>query len=329
VKAGAFKGRTLLAIVACLLAGCGEGQKERAPSASDDRLVVMGLKTLGRATSLDPGTGEVIAERRLRFGCGDALVQFIRSDGRLVFCSDGSTVRSIDPELRERPEAVGHGFYFVPEQDGVVWLIDGSRIARTTVDGELLEEGRVPCVQPLVTEDGPLCRGARNLELIDIETGETVRRIQAGLHAAANGTTVSACREPCTKLVVSDVSTGETTAVRPPDPLEFRASYGAEFSPDGSKLATPVFTEPPAEKRFPYKNRPSGIAVVDLASRDTHLVPNSEPGGYGRIAWTATGDRLYFTGEENGSIYVYDLADGETQRVPFDFKDKIFQLAAF
>lgn len=129
---------------------------------------------------------------------------------------------------------------------------------------------------------------------------------------------------------MSDAATGETTAIRPEDPLRFAPTYGAEFSPDGSTLATSVFTEPVNhDRRFPRQNRPTGLALVDLEGGEVVLAPDSQLGGYGRIAWSADGRRVYFSGDERGEIKVYDLSAARTAPVPFDLHDEVFQLAAF
>jgi sugar lactone lactonase YvrE len=68
--------------------------------------------------------------------------------------------------------------------------------------------------------------------------------------------------------------------------------------------------------------------LVDLDGEETTLIPNSELGGYGRIAWSGDGEHLYFS-TKSGGIHVYDLESDETTEVPVDLKDTIFQLAAF
>lgn len=322
-----------LALSALAITGCGRGgEGDPPPPDEPERLVAMGLHDLGLAKSIEVSKQPARpVERQLNFACGDAPFQFVRSDGRLVFCSSARTF-SIDPTLSEKPRLVARGLYFVPEQDGILWLVDRPKVKRVTVEGEVLDRGLVRhCFVAVATEAGPICQGrSRHLEVIDIESGRPIRRLP-GRFPAANGNTVAACDEPCRKLYVSNAATGDSRSIEAPEPLEFDPTYDARFSPDGSKLATPVFTEPiDREKRFPEQNRPTGIAIVELESGETSLVPEAKPDGvYGHVAWSSDGEHLYFSGKERGSIFAHDLTTGETELVPFDLKDTIFQLAAF
>jgi len=323
----------LLAVVlaALAVAGCGGGDEDASPPPEPpDALVAMGLHDLGLAKSIELSERPARpVERRLEFGCGDALDQMVRSGDRLVFCGYESSSYSIDPDLEGKPARIGRG-YFMPEQDGIVWLIYGRKVKRVTLEGEVLARGTVPCIPIAVTEAGGICqgRGQRTVKVTDIETGRLIHRLP-GVFASSNANTVAACREPCPALHLSDATTGESRAIRPPDPLRFSPTYDAQFSPDETLLATEVYPEPAKpEKRFPQKNRSTSVALVDLKSDEATLIPDSELGGYGRIAWSDDGERLYFSARD-GAINVYDLETEQTTKVPFDLKDTIFQLAAF
>lgn len=65
------------------ISACGSGETQPQPQPTPDvpeRLVVMGLHSLGRATSIDLERPSGDHERRqLPFACGDAIFQFVRS----------------------------------------------------------------------------------------------------------------------------------------------------------------------------------------------------------------------------------------------------------
>ena len=340
-------------VTACLAAvaglACGGGDEEQSPRpASSQRLVLMGLDSIGRARSVDLD-GRENWEGRLRgFGCGDAPFQMVRADDRLVYCAGFGKTMSIAPDLTGDPERIGRGGeYFLPAGDGTIWLIgpphhrpgrlrDGGNqrriVRRVDLAGEVLDKGTVKtgCFPVVAVVAGPLCQErARGLGLIDIRTGEIGMHF-AGTFPTADADTIAACNEPCPTLFVSEVPTGETLEVKAPAPLRFAPGYEGAISPDGSKLATTVFLGPPDESRqFPRQNRPEGLAIVDLANGDVELIDDRIHLYYGLVDWSADSRRVYFPGDARGEVDVYDLSSQSKTGVPLHLNDEIFQMAAF
>ena len=307
---------------------------------------------------MSAGRGDDHERRGLEYGCGDAPFQVVRVESRLVYCNSDK-VMAIDPGLTGTADVIGIDEYFLPAGDGTIWLIGhphsvpghrrdggdtGRLVWRVDLDGDVLASGKVEaeCFPVAAVAAGPICqtRGS-GLGLIDIESGAIAENFK-GTFPATNAQTIAACDEPCPTLFISDVETGATKEIEAPEPLEFAPTYESQFSPDGSLLVTTVFVGPPnREKRFPHQDRREGIAIVDLETGETTLVPDSDPdGSYGRIAWSQDGERVYFAsassshagsrdGVPRGLLSVYDLETEETELVPFDLKDTIFQLAAF
>ena len=357
----------LFVCLSAVAVGCGAepDRTESEPSPEAERLVAIGLHDLAEApgntpliTSIDVSAGGKEHERRgLEYGCGDAPFQVVRVESRLVYCNSDKAM-SIEPDLTGEPEVIGRGEYFLPAGDGTIWLIgaphhlpghlrdggDTTRVVRQVdLEGQVLASGKVEteCFPVAAVVAGPLCQLRKDgLGLIDIESGGIAENFR-GTFPATSANMIAACDEPCPTLFISDVEAGTTKEVKAPEPLEFAPGYDGQFTLDGSRLATTVFIGPPQrDKRFPHQNRKTGIAIVDVETDKVTLVPESDPdGSYGRIAWSEDGERVYFASRRPGNrgqpyypwgqLSVYDVNSLETELVPFDLKDTIFQLAAF
>ncbi len=327
-----------------VVAGCSGGDAEDSPPPEEpDTLVAMVLDDLAHAESIDSENGTNIGRRRLPFGCGDAPYQFMRLADRLIFCG-GEGTYSIDPELKGPVERLGRSAYFLPAGDDTVWLVDHPqgiwsdstphvpmRLVRG--DGEMLESGRAECVPFQASEAGPVClRGANEneleYELFDLSTGKVAARVPGLGNPITSGDLVLTCRERCTLLHATNAKSGQKRQIELEQPVLF---WDPQFSPDGNTLATIAHTESPnPRRRFPKQKRPVALALVDIDSGDVKIVDKSTPGGvYGRLAWSADGKRIYFGISDKGEVGAYDLESDRISRVPFDFGDTIFQLAAF
>jgi hypothetical protein len=115
---------------------------------------------------------------------------------------------------------------------------------------------------------------------------------------ATAGDLVASCGDPCSRIQLSDVGSGETTTVKPPAGYSFRFSDGA-FSPDRSLLAVPV-----EANRARDASRWS-MALVNVGRGTSHALKGASLDPvYQPLAWSPDG-RLFFTGTA-GRILSYE-----------------------
>jgi hypothetical protein len=132
-------------------------------------------------------------------------------------------------------------------------------------------------------------------------TGRVVRRLPDAWVIAAGRTRLASCRERCGALRVSTATSDRV--LRPPAGVRLPGTSGA-FSPDGARLAVPVMREGIWQ-----------VAVVDLETGRWNLVPRARLSGYRSIAWSLSGEWLYFTGR-GSRILAWRQGSGRPLRLP-------------
>ncbi|MGH2804433.1 MAG: hypothetical protein ACRDL4_15490 [Thermoleophilaceae bacterium] len=283
-------------LLAALLLGGGGAGGAALPSAATERpagtlAFVMRSSRLG---SIDVATGHT-TERRVRAlaACGPELHV---TGGHVFFAGvrkGGTVVYSTPVSLDQAPTRIGAAHVFVPSATkGRVWLagVDCNRVRMVGVreasaDGHVTfaSRRRVPGTWIAgAVEGGLVVQRGRTVSLWDPRGGESRRLALKGVFAAY-GSRLLGCRDSsCRKLVILDVATGAKVAVRLPD--GYRPDFAAEFSPDGSLVATPAFA-----------NRRYSVALVDTRNGSSTIVPRSRTGGhYPDLSWSASSGWLFF-----------------------------------
>ncbi|MBA3261604.1 MAG: PD40 domain-containing protein [Thermoleophilaceae bacterium] len=125
--------------------------------------------------------------------------------------------------------------------------------------------------------------------------------VRGGWFVAASETRVAWCGENCRRFRVWSRQ-GERT-LSPPTGVRPLGSVGT-FSPDGRQLATGATV----------RGR-TRMAVVDLRSGVWTLVPGGRLGGYNAIAWSPSGNWLYFT-DSDERVRAWRLGAPSTVAVP-------------
>lgn len=261
-----------------------------------DGLLVLAVLSPERALVADPRNGATRA-RRLAGGtlCHGPL---IASGGRVLLA--GSRARravalSLPLSLRGRARLVGAGWSFTPSATpGRLWMLEtrGRPGARPHAALELGLDGRVHGRYPLrlpgwaglegAVEGAILVRHRDGLTVWDPVRRRSLRELDDGWVVAAGGSRFAYCRGECRRLRLWSPD-GETI-VRPPRGTKISPADAA-FSPDGSRLAIGLSA-----------GRRSRLATLDLPSGRWRLVPGGALSGYGAVAWSPSGQWLYFTG---------------------------------
>ncbi len=294
--------RLALAIAALVLAGCGASSAGLSdPSRPSDLLVIEATAPtkIDQPIAVHARTGR---SRVLPFtdGCGDAQFCLVASAGKLVIGEVGRTY-VYDPAAPGRPRKrrIGSGWIIVPSMTaGRVWV--GPLDCRT----------HAACRHwPIAAlRSGLLFQATHSLRLWSLRTRSWAGRVPGPFPAATYGNVVASCDEPCPRLAISDAITGETTRVRAPHGYWFSAYNDGAFSPDGSLLAVPVGYHPDPDR---LHFRRYAVALVDLEDRTATIVPGSLDAIYHTIAWSPTGNWLYF-GAPRGRIRGYRLGSNRS-----------------
>lgn len=267
-------------------------------------------------TAVDVRTGEVIERPVPELAPGDALYHLVRTGDRLVLYG-GSVTYALDLDLRGPPTSLGDSWYFVPSAtDGRVWLAildptspetvrDLEAVREVTLDGRVTvrSAGPPPCSGPTVVaavKDGVVCQDD-GLVVWEPATGKVLRRLAGPYPVDTHENVVAWCGHGCPQLHLTDIGTGEETRVPAERSFSFNETYDGAFSPDGSLLAVPVTVH----GRKPASRAGSdGIALVDVRAGRAYLVEGSRSGVYTALAWSPTGDWLFFTTGE-GRVMAY------------------------
>jgi hypothetical protein len=282
-----------------LLAGCGGAETATrgapGPIATERPAGTIVFASDGnRLTAIDVASGRRTSRRVGSIpACG---AQLFVTGGHIVFSGvlkGLTTVFSMPVSLDRRPTRLGTAHMFVPSPtDGRVWLAgtDCDRramvgVREVAVDGEVTFESdrRVPgSWVAAATSGGLVFNRGRTLFVWDPGTGRTSR---PGLEAAfgSHGNLLAGCAEAsdCRDLAIVDTGTARTVVARPSGRHEL--DMDAEFSPDGSLLATAAR----AGRRW-------SVALVDARSGTHTIIPGSRTGStYPELRWASSSGWLF------------------------------------
>lgn len=277
-------------------------------------------------TAIDVRTGET-TNREVPVGPGDALYHLVKTGDRLVLYG-GSVTYALDLTLDGEPTSLGESLYFVPSAtDGRVWLVthdpaspatvrDLRAVREVTLDGRVTAQsvGPPPCPGPTVVaavEAGVLCQDD-GLVVWEPATGKVLKRLAGSYPVDVHGDIVAWCGNGCPALHLTNTRTGEEKVIQADASFSFNETYDGAFSPDGSLLAVPVTVD----GREPASRGGSdGVALIDVRTRSVELVAGSRSGVYTALAWSPTGDWLFFTDGE-GRVMVYQPGMARATSLP-------------
>lgn len=273
VRPGILIGLALAGVLAAPLSGRGDGGTDQndgggAAATAGGRptgTLVFVLRS-SRLGAIDVASGRMTLRRVPALAaCGPELHV---TAGRVVFAGlrrGRTVVYSAPVSLERQPTRLGAAHAFVPSAtEGRVWLAGADCSRRTmvgvrevTVDGQVAvsNDRRVPEGWIAGAIDGGLViQRRRALVVWNPRTRSSARRLPLEAVGDAHGNRLIGClRSRCRKLVLVDAASASAVAARPTPP--YRLDLGAEFSPDGSLVATPAV----AGRRW-------GVALIDTSS---------------------------------------------------------------
>jgi hypothetical protein len=162
--------------------------------------------------------------------------------------------------------------------------------------------------------------GLDQLELWKPLTGKVLRRLPGEFPVASHGDLLAWCRQPCERLHVTNVATGEDVEVRPPAGTTAFAPYQGVFSPDGKLIAVPVRSDPAPTTQDPKWR----LALVDVEKGTATLVQAPTLQGYVFVDWSPAGTTVFITGGDRfkeRTIFEYRLGTASARRLPVKVGD--------
>lgn len=267
---------------------------------------------------VNPQDGTV-EHSKLPVGCGDTPHCLIPSGTNLIVSGVGRTVTFGEGKSRNKTNRVGNGWITVPAQEpNAVWLgilAKGenrgrglSAVREVDLDGNVIRsirppDGRWPMES---TDEGLLFQIGNGLRLWSFDEKRLTEHIPGPFPADTHGSLVASCGDPCKAMAITDLQSGSTDRIAPPQGFEWASSYQGSFSPDGTKIALPI-------SRGDRSNQ--SLALVDVATGEASLIPRSglEP-WYQAITWSSDGSRLYWS-TADGALKAYDPAEDRTDQV--------------
>ncbi len=283
-------------------------------------------------TAVDVETGATRTVAAPQLSGGDPLYGMAAVGGRLAYYARTATL-SLGPGLTGRPRNLGESWYFVPAaRPDAAWLAlldpqspDTVRALRGVelVSGTgrvLVPAGPRPPSPNMVAAvaSGPVFQTRRTLEVWNPHTGAVVATIAGSFPVATHDDEIAWCAHGCPALGLTDVATGATRHIHPPAGVRFAETYDGAFSPDGSRIATPV--EDRAGRQHP--------AIVDTATGAVTVVPGDGLSkGYWSLAWGPAGRSLYFS-SGRGRIAVYSLASRSVRLLPVELHQPYLDMVA-
>jgi WD40 repeat protein len=330
-------------------AGQGDGESSPTEAPTDETSGTLYLENLCRdigdcgltVIDLDAGTSRVVRVPELALG--DSQFRIVRTGTKLVFRgstseSTGSDIGAftLDLDLEGPPRQIGESWYVVPSAtDGRVWLaiLDPESpstvralkaVKEVTAEGEVtvpsspLPAGRWSTLVGAV-QGALVFQGSDGLEVWDLGTQEVVMRLPGPFTVDTHGDLIAWCAQACKEMHITDVTTGESSAVPPGEGFSFvETTYGA-FSPDGSLLAVPAVTGADGKHR---------LALVDVEQGTATMVEGSELDEfYGSIAWSSSGDWVFFNAG-NDKVMAYHPGSEEARFVPAEIEGPFFGIAS-
>ena len=164
---------------------------------------------------------------------------------------------------------------------------------------------------------GLLFDGPRGMKLWNPHTERTIRSIPTrtiGAPGPVHGDVLVSCGVSCRRVTLTDFASGEQRRIGGVGGSRL-VSFEAAFSPDGSKLAVPVLHGLRGWRS--YSERGRRLAIVDVESGRTHVVPRSHvPPGYVFTGWSRDGRQAFITGgSRRRRIVAYTLGRVRADRI--------------
>lgn len=273
---------------------------------------------------IDPASGSAHVEAVPDNNYGEYPLQLFQIGDRLLF-PGGGVVRSAPLDLSAPPVDIAPALVFVPStrRDRVwtvsEWQVDNTgpyKLTEVDVEGTATTgpiEAPAEANWPIVgTQHGVVLYAQRDQAVVwDPNSDQIVRRIEGVQHFQGNGWAtgdmflwVGPCstQPRCDLLRVLDLATGAARAIEPP-----RGSNG--FLPDGA-------VAPDGRMIALFAATASGpqLALVDLESGQSRLVPGSTEGGSG-VSWAPDGRVVYFGQDASTTVSSYVLGEASSRRI--------------
>src|SRR5919106_562750 len=327
----------LLAVAAllALAGGCGGDPEDEGRSASGESLRLF-LAGDGELWAVDVSEERVRHVELPELSPGDPPHRIVRRGDRLVLW--GYTTYALDPGLEDGLRTIARdSWIFIPSaHENRVWVgfLDPESpeteralraLREVTADGEVT----VPDVRPpggawpeLALDAGLLFYAEHSeeghlIEVWDPEAQRVVDRFsdaEIGNLGPAHGDVLASCLEPCDELRLTDVTEDTARSMPAPSGLVFDV-WEAEFSPGGELIAVPAHTRGDGDGD-------RQLALVDIAAGAATIIEGSTvPDGYNLVAWSASGQYVFLTGEEafrDRVIVGYRLGDASAERLAVD-----------
>lgn len=324
-----------LAALLALAGGCGGDPEDEGRSASGEspRLFLAGD---GELWAVDVSEERVQHVELPELSPGDPPHRIVRRGDRLVLW--GYTTYALDPGLEDGPRTIARdSWIFIPSaHENRVWVgfLDPESpeteralraLREVTADGEVT----VPDVRPpggawpeLALDAGLLFYAEHSedghlIEVWDPEAQRVVDRFsdaEIGDLGPAHGDVLVSCLEPCNELRLTDVTEDTARSIPAPSGLVFDV-WEAEFSPGGELIAVPAHTRGD-------RDGDRQLALVDIAAGAATIIEGSTvPDGYNFVAWSASGQYVFLTGEKafrDRVIVGYRLGDASAERLAVD-----------
>ena len=283
--------------------------------------------------------GDVEHESTPELGPGDPPYRIVARAGKLV--AWGYQTYLVDPELETPPRSfVDDSLLFIPSvHEDRVWVaVDASgsglkAVREVAIDGAVTAsdirppDGAFPVAS---LDDGLVLSLNGGYVVWDPRSDEIVYRFKADNLGPVTGNLITTCDSACTSIQVTDVVTGATGEIGPPEGYGAFELWSGAFSPADRTLAVPV-------RRHPSLDEPSelDLALVNVAG----VASNSGYGGFVRpsvvegstvnpvynfVAWSSSGEYVFFTGGQRfgrRSIVAYRLGDPSARAIPADIGD--------
>jgi hypothetical protein len=295
----------------------------------------------GELWVVDVAGGSVRHQSLPQLSPGDPPYRIVRRGNKLVLWSYQTLL--LDPAAGAQPRTLlPDSWIFIPSAaPDRIWvgILDPkgpeterrlAAVREVAVDGRVTV-GDVPPPQgrwPLAATNSALAfqshgsgpGGGDQLELWNPRTGKVLRRLPGEFPVASHGDLLAWCRQPCARLYLTNVATGEDVEVRPPAGATGFAPYQGVFSPDGRLIAVPVRSDSPPTTQDPKWR----LALVDVEEGTATLVQGPTLQGYVFVDWSPAGTTVFITGGDRfkeRTIFAYRLGTAGARRLPVKVGD--------
>lgn len=331
--------RALASLFVLVVVGCG-AQSERVAEPQRPRPSELVLAGDGEMWAVNVAAESARHVKLRELSPGDAAHRVLRRGDRFVFWGYATYAAA---DLEEPLDRIADDtWFFIPSaHPDRVWVtvLDRSSpatvralkaVREITVDGQVTVPDAEPpgghWPQGAVTS-GLLFDRDQGWTVWDPRTGEDVSQLKLGgpVGPTHDDTIASCAAEPCVELWLTDARTGQRRIAHAPNGKAFQL-WAAEFSPDGHRLAVPVYDAAASPSKLP-----ADLAILDMGSLKTQIVPGSTVSPYYVFtAWSTEGDQVFITGGERfkpRTIIAYRLGDRTARALDIEVGD-FYDIAA-